>query len=161
MGPHVLFSKLFRGCTPAWYTHGATGHTVHSQLYAANCTRPTAHGQLHTANGTQPTVHSKTHRLHTSALLSLRIIAAGHYWRRMLRHFASAFCFCMFSPTASFSISSNRVEHDVQLVDPPFVQVHALAVDVLLVHGHSAPGNHVESPRQHRALVSTERHTPG
>ena len=35
--------------------------------------------------------------------------------------------------------------------------MHALAVDVLLVHGHSAPGNHVESPRQRRALVFAER----
>ena len=70
----------------------------------------------------------------------------------------------MFSPTASFSISSNRVEsrripsnYDAQLVTPPFVQVHALAVDVLLVHGHSAPGDHVEPPRQRRALVFAER----
>ena len=167
MGPHVLFSKLFRGCTPAWYTHGATGHTVHSQLYAANCTRPTAHSQRYT---TQPTVHSQPytarHTDFTPALCfhcasSLLVLTGGVCFGILLLHVASACCFSIFSPTASFSISSNRVEHDVQLVDPPFVQVHAFAVDVLLVHGHSAPGDHVEPPRQRRALVSTERHTPG
>ena len=96
-------------------------------LYTANCTQPTVRSQLHTANGTQPTVHRQPytarHTDFTPALCfhcasSLLVLTGGVCFGILLLHVASACCFSIFSPTASFSISSNRVEHDAQLVDP-------------------------------------------